>query len=118
MTNNYVCITDDLTIRGAMSELVRQAGKHDNISTIYVVDKDGKFAGTIELKDLIIARENDNLSDIISSSYPYVFEKEKVSNLFSIKVENEIFTNFSYRVNLFDLIIADSVMLLSALSNG
>ena len=80
MTNNYVCITDDLTIRGAMSELVRQAGKHDNISTIYVVDKDGKFAGTIELKDLIIARENDNLSDIISSSYPYVFEKEKVSD--------------------------------------
>jgi hypothetical protein len=46
------------------------------------------------------------------------FEIEKVSNLFSIKVENEIFTNFSYRVNLFDLIIADSVMLLSALSNG
>lgn len=80
MTNNYVCITDDLTIRGAMSELVRQAGKHDNISTIYVVDKGGKFAGTIELKDLIIARENDNLSDIISSSYPYVFEKEKVSD--------------------------------------
>ena len=80
MTNNYVSITDDLTIRGAMSELVRQAGKHDNISTIYVVDKDGKFAGTIELKDLIIARENDNLSDIISSSYPYVFEKEKVSD--------------------------------------
>lgn len=80
MTNNYVCITDDLTIRGAMSELVRQAGKHDNISTTYVVDKDGKFAGTIELKDLIIARENDNLSDIISSSYPYVFEKEKVSD--------------------------------------
>ena len=79
MTNNYVSITDDLTIRGAMSELVRQAGKHDNIS-IYVVDKDGKFAGTIELKDLIIARENDNLSDIISSSYPYVFEKEKVSD--------------------------------------
>lgn len=80
MTNNYVSITDDLTIRGAMSELVRQAGKHDNILTIYVVDKDGKFAGTIELKDLIIARENDNLSDIISSSYPYVFEKEKVSD--------------------------------------
>lgn len=80
MTNNYVSITDDLTIRGAMSELVRQAGKHDNISTIYVVDKDGKFAGIIELKDLIIARENDNLSDIISSSYPYVFEKEKVSD--------------------------------------
>ena len=80
MTNNYVSITDDLTIRGAMSELVRQAGKHDNISTIYVVDKVGKFAGTIELKDLIIARENDNLSDIISSSYPYVFEKEKVSD--------------------------------------
>ena len=66
MTNNFICISDKLSIREAMSALVRQAGEHDNISTIYVVDKDEKFVGAIDLKDLIIARENDALSDIIS----------------------------------------------------
>lgn len=53
-----------------MHELVQQAGENDNISTIYVVDQDGKFCGAVDLKDLIIARENDNLDGLISSSYP------------------------------------------------
>ena len=79
MTNNFVCIPDNLTIREAMSALVKQAGEHDNISTIYVVNSADKFAGAIDLKDLIIARQNDNLADIISSSYPYVYEHENIS---------------------------------------
>ncbi len=80
MTNNYVVISESLTIRGAMSALVRQAGEHDNISTIYVVDSNERFAGAIDLKDLIIARQNDNLEDLISRSYPYVLEHEKISD--------------------------------------
>lgn len=57
MSGNFVCIRDTLTIREAMSELVRQAGVHDNIATLYVVDAGGVYAGAIDLKDLIIARE-------------------------------------------------------------
>lgn len=34
MTTNYICIHNDLTIRQAMRELIRQAGENDNISTI------------------------------------------------------------------------------------
>ena len=68
------------TIRGAMSELVRQAGEHDNISTLYVVDESNAFAGAIDLKDLIIARENDRLEDVIRRGYPYVLAHEKVAD--------------------------------------
>ena len=39
-----------------------------------------KFYGAIDLKDLIIARENDELEDIISTSYPYVTDHEKIEN--------------------------------------
>ncbi len=80
MSGNFVCIPDTLTVRGAMSELVRQAGEHDNISTLYVVDSAGVFSGAIDLKDLIIARENDPLEDIIRRSYPYVLTHEKVED--------------------------------------
>ena len=80
MSGNFVCIPDTLTIRGAMSELVRQAGEHDNISTLYVVDENGVFSGAIDLKDLIIARENDPLEGIIRRSYPYVLAHEKVED--------------------------------------
>ena len=80
MTTNYVCIQEGLSIRQAMSELVRQAGVHDNIMTMYVVDADGCFAGAIDLKKLILARENDDLGDIILRSYPYVEAHEKIED--------------------------------------
>ena len=48
-----------MTIRQAMSELVKQAGENDNISTLYVVDENEHFYGAIDLKDLIIARAEE-----------------------------------------------------------
>lgn len=80
MTTNYVCIHEGLSVRQAMSELVRQAGSHDNIMTIYVVDEKNRLVGAIDLKDLITAREKDDLEDIIISSYPYVQEHDRVED--------------------------------------
>ena len=81
MTTNYVLIKNDLTIKQAMSSLVEQAGENDNISTIYVEDKDGVFYGAIALNDLIRARVQDKLEPLISTSYPYVTDHEKHSRL-------------------------------------
>ena len=89
MTNNYIVVKNDVTIREAMSTLVKQAGEHDNIQTLYVTDENGIFAGAIDLKDLIIAREHDNLQDIISSSYPYVYEHEKISDCMEVLTDYE-----------------------------
>ncbi len=80
MTTNYVLIRNNLTIRQAMSELVRQAGENDNIQTIYVEDKDHHFYGAIDLKDLIRARERDDLNDIIATSYPCVYDHDSISD--------------------------------------
>ena len=80
MTTNFIVIHKDLTVRQAMRELVKQAGENDNISTIYVTDREGKFYGAIELQDLIIAREYTELDDLISKSYPYVMDHEKISD--------------------------------------
>ena len=80
MTTNYICMKKTLNIRQAMRELIVQAGENDNISTLYVVDENNKFSGAIDLKDLIIARENDDLDDLISYSYPYLLDCEKISD--------------------------------------
>ena len=69
MTNNYIVVRNDVTIREAMSTLVKQAGEHDNIQTLYVIDENGIFAGAIDLKDLIIARAQDKkIAGILTSS--------------------------------------------------
>lgn len=79
MTTNFILIHNDLTVREAMRELVKQAGENDNISTIYVVDRAEQYYGAIEPQDLIIAREHTELEDLISRSYPYVVDHEKIS---------------------------------------
>ena len=79
ITTNYICIKQNLTIRQAMHELVKQAGENDNIGTIYVVDDKNRFCGAIDLKDLIVARENVPLDSIISYAYPYLLDHEKIS---------------------------------------
>ena len=78
MTTNFVVIKNDLTIKQAMKELIRQADENDNISTIYVVDQDEKFYGVIDLKDLIRARDYSKLESLIVTSYPYVNDHEKL----------------------------------------
>lgn len=80
MTTNYICIRTGLSVRQAMAELVRQAGENDNISTIYVVDANGRFSGAIDLKDLITAREQDDLDEITLHSYPSVMDHEKIED--------------------------------------
>ena len=80
MTTNYICIRKDMTIRQAMSELVKQAGENDNISTLYVVDENEHFYGAIDLKDLIVARADNSLEKLIARSYPYVTDHEKIND--------------------------------------
>lgn len=80
MTTNYIVIHNTLTIRQAMRELIVQAGENDNIQTIYVVDDKDAFYGAIDLKDLIVARDYENLEDLISRSYPYVLDHEQISD--------------------------------------
>ena len=80
ITTNYIYIHQSLTIRQAMHELVRQAGENDNIATIYVVDGRNRFCGAIDLKDLIVARENVPLDSLISYAYPYLLDHEKISD--------------------------------------
>lgn len=78
MTTNYISICKGISVRQAMKELVEQASKNDNISTIYVVDEEKTLMGAVDLKDLIIAREHTDLADIVMTSYPYVYANEQI----------------------------------------
>ena len=81
MTTNYIEIEKGLSVKQAMKELIRQAEDNDNIQTIYVKDEEGYFYGAIELKDLIIAREGTDLDHITMTSYPTVYDEERISDL-------------------------------------
>ncbi len=79
MTTNFILVREDMTIRQTMKSMVEQAADNDNVSTIYVEGKDGRYCGAINLRDLIVAREGTSLDSIIMESYPYVYASETVS---------------------------------------
>lgn len=80
MTTNCVIIRENLTVKQAMSELVRQAEDNDNIATLFVVDESGEFYGAIDLKELIIARSTTDLESLIATSFPYVYANELIDD--------------------------------------
>lgn len=80
MTTNYIVIPRNLSVKQAMNGLIEQASRNDNISTIFVVDENETFYGAIDLKDLIIARQNERLEERVMTSYPYVYGQETIDD--------------------------------------
>ncbi len=78
MTTNFIAISKNLSVKQAMKKVIADAAENDNISTIYAINDDDTFYGAISLRDLIIAREQTPLDDIITTSYPYVYATETV----------------------------------------
>ena len=68
MTTNCIMIRENLTVKQAMSSLVDQAAKNDNISTLFMVTEDNTFYGAMLLEDLI------------ATSYPYVYGNELIDD--------------------------------------
>ena len=65
MSTNFIAISRELSVKGAMRKLIAEAPENDNIFTIFVVDGDGAFYGAINLKELIVARSDKPLEDLI-----------------------------------------------------
>lgn len=79
MSTNFICVRRDRTIKETMKTLVSEAAENDNIYTIFAVNEDGSFYGAIDLKDLIVARSNVELDDLICTTFPFVYDKDIVS---------------------------------------
>lgn len=90
MTTNYVTILDTDDVKTAMKKVIDQAKDNDNISLIFITNKEGKFVGALNLNDLIIARQGDNLMSKAITSYPALQAHAKIDDVINdIKDYNE-----------------------------
>ena len=80
MTTNYSIVRRHNSIKEAMRHLIEYAKANDNIMIIFVRDENNKFYGSIDLKDLIIAREGTDLESLIHTQYPYVHATDTVDD--------------------------------------
>lgn len=79
MSTNFIAVKRHHTIKETMKALVREAAENDNIYTIFVVEEDDSFYGVIDLKDLITARSTIDLEALISTTFPFVYDKDIIS---------------------------------------
>lgn len=80
MTTNFILISKSNNVKTAMKRVIAEAAENDNVSTIYVEDEYHHFFGALDLRDLIIARENDDLVSLMKQNYPYFYANEEVAD--------------------------------------
>lgn len=83
MSGSFIRIFRDMTVKEAMKKVVSIAGETDYIAILYVIDKH-KLVGYLKLKNLIVARAEEKIADIMESRLIYAKpndDKEDVSNL-------------------------------------
>ena len=80
MTTNFIKLNILYTVKQAMRELVKQSEDNDNIDTLYVVDSNDLFCGVVDLRDLIKARDTDKFNELVITSFPVLYDHEKISD--------------------------------------
>ncbi|MDD3864879.1 MAG: magnesium transporter [Candidatus Izemoplasmatales bacterium] len=68
MSNSFIEIPLSMSVKDAMKKVTGIAGETDYISILYIVDKQ-KLVGYLKLKQLIIARASETISDIIETRF-------------------------------------------------
>ena len=67
LSTNYAVLNPALTARQAIEELRRQAPSKETIYYSYVLDRSGKLVGFVSLRDLILAPNEQLVSDIMKT---------------------------------------------------
>jgi magnesium transporter len=66
MTTEYASLPEQITVREALERLRKQAPDRETIYYVYIIDDHRHLLGFISLRDLILARPETILSDIVT----------------------------------------------------
>ncbi|MCK5763252.1 MAG: magnesium transporter, partial [Clostridiales bacterium] len=72
MTKDFVALSKDYTIYHAIEILREYAPDAETIYYVFVVDKDERLVGVISLRDLIVAKPNKKVEEIMNDNVIYV----------------------------------------------
>ncbi|MCD6436619.1 MAG: magnesium transporter [Clostridiales bacterium] len=72
MTKDFVALSKDYTIYHAIEMLREYAPDAETIYYVFVVDKEEKLVGVISLRDLIVAKPNKKVEEIMNDNVIYV----------------------------------------------
>ncbi len=84
MAKELVKVYETWTVAGCLRRIRGQAEEVTRVHSIYVVDKQEKLIGRLSLKDLIVAKNEQKISDIYISSVDFVNVNDEIEDVAKI----------------------------------
>jgi magnesium transporter len=86
MNTEFIKINLNLTKKDAIDEIIRQSEEIEEFYTVFVTDDENTFKGIVSLKDIIKAKGNAKITEMVKSDVVYVrpeTDQEEVAKLIS-----------------------------------
>lgn len=86
MNTQMIAVNINLTKKDAIDEIIRQSEEIEEFYTVFVVDNDHVFKGIVSLKDIIKAKGNVKITEMVKPDAVYVeadTDQEEVAKLLS-----------------------------------
>jgi magnesium transporter len=86
MNSQVICVKINSDKKEALDEIIRQSEEMEEFYTIYVVDDEGILKGILSIKDLVKARTNAKVRDLLIDDFVFVkadLDQEEVAKLIS-----------------------------------
>ncbi|MDB9720260.1 magnesium transporter [Winogradskyella sp.] len=90
MAKELVKVYETWTVAGCLRRIRGQAKEVKRVHSIYVVDKKEKLIGRLSLKDLIVAKSDQKISEISNSNVDYVNVNEDVEDVAKIMAKYDL----------------------------
>lgn len=90
MAKELVKVYETWTVAGCLRRIRGQAKEVTRVHSIYVVDKEDKLIGRLSLKDLIVAKNDQKISDIYISNVDFVNVNEDVEEVAKIMAKYDL----------------------------
>lgn len=72
MQKELVKVFEDQTVSECVEQIRDQAESVDKVYSVYVVDQDHKLKGIVSLKEIVLARKNTKISNVVQDDIVYV----------------------------------------------
>ncbi|SHI74773.1 magnesium transporter [Algibacter luteus] len=90
MAKELVKVYETWTVAGCMRRIRGQAQEVTRVHSIYVVNKEEKLIGRLSLKDLIVAKSEQKISDLVKVNVDYVNVNDDVEDVAKIMAKYDL----------------------------
>ena len=112
MTTEYISLYSDMLVHNVMQRIKSIASETEYIDTIYVINKEKELIGTVKLRDLLMASEEETLQKICDKHFVYVrpeTDQEEVAGLVS-KYDLKAIPVLNNKHSMLGIITIDDIM--------